>query len=100
MEVIENKQLTKFEAIYEGEMDAEKIQSVLLTLPDGLCAHFVRRTTWDRVDGVPKEGSNLKALWVYVPLTETLSLSEESIVTVCPLGHVATNPTPTLPAMI
>jgi hypothetical protein len=68
MEVIENK-----ESVYK-ELSTDTL-AILLTLPSGESAHFKRVTEWDTVSD-PKEGSNLLAVWLYLPLTNTLDLSE------------------------
>jgi hypothetical protein len=61
---------------------SKETKSLLLILSTGESAHFERRTTWEKVVE-PKDGCNVRALWDYLPRTETLDLSEQSTITLC-----------------
>jgi hypothetical protein len=91
MEVVENK-----ESSYK-ELTTDTL-AILLTLPSGESAHFKRVTDWDTVSE-PRDG-NLSAVWLYLPLTNTLDLSEESSINLCPRGQSISSSPPDCPAII
>lgn len=62
--------------------------TLLLTLPSGESAYFQRRTTWEKRHE-ESDGTNLVAIWSYLPRTEMLDLSEQSTITLCCRGQVS-----------
>jgi hypothetical protein len=69
--------------VAESKEIAKESKTLRLTLPGGESAYFERRTTWEKPNETPAEGTNLRAFWSYLPRTEILDLSEQSTITLC-----------------